>query len=149
MNISRIILATVVAASVACATRAQDASPESVVAEGSVAESMSVRDMIDKYLQGKGWTEGENQKASGNFFVSVGIGDIQAPLDHRNYIGSRVIAYDKAMLNAKEKMVEYLGQAARPGNFDAGCHVRHRGRHWRGCGPNGCFQGDLLCGQVS
>lgn len=111
MNISRIILATIVAASVACATSAQDASPESVVAEGSVAESMSVRDMIDKYLQGKGWTEGENQKASGSFFVSVGIGEIQAPLDHRNYIGSRVNAYDKAMLNAKEKMVEYLGLA--------------------------------------
>ncbi len=111
MNISRIILATVVAASIVCATHAQDASPESTIAEGGVAESMSVRDMIDNYLQGKGWTEGENQKASGSFFVSVGIGEIQAPLDHRNYIGSRVIAYDKAMLYAKEKMVEYLGLA--------------------------------------
>ena len=111
MNITRIILATVVAASVACATRAQNASPESTVAEGKVAESMSVRDMIDNYLQGKGWTEGENQKASGSFFVSVGIGEIQAPLDNPGYIGSRVIAYDKAMLYAKEKMVEYLGMS--------------------------------------
>lgn len=112
MNISRIILATVVAASVACATRAQDASPESTVAEGAVAESMSVKDMIEKYLRDKGWTEGENRRASGNFFVSVGYGAISASLDNEyKYISSRVMAYNEAMNEAKAKMVEYLGLA--------------------------------------
>ena len=111
MHISRIILATIVAASAACALRAQDASPESTVSEGAVDKSLSVSDMIENYLKTKGWSEGENKRASGNFFVSVGYGEIQAPLDSRNYIGSRVIAYDKAMLSAKQKMVEYLGLA--------------------------------------
>ncbi|MBR0055786.1 MAG: hypothetical protein IJP66_00515 [Kiritimatiellae bacterium] len=65
---------------------------------------------IDEYLASKGMDRGENTKKDGSsYFVAVGVGTIQAPLDNRGYIGSRVNAFNKAMLDAKAQMVEYLG----------------------------------------
>ena len=43
----------------------------------------------------------------------MGYGVIQAPLENRSYIDSRVNAYNKAMLDAKAKMAEYLEVAIR------------------------------------
>lgn len=108
------LFAALAAATFACAATAQEnagSAPEDAVGNEAAVEEISVRDMIDNYLASKGWTEGENTKGSGKFYVATGVGDIQAPLDNRGYIGSRVNAYNKAMLDAKAKMAEYLGVA--------------------------------------
>ncbi len=110
MNTSRILIAAFAATAVVCAASAQESSPEDAVATEAAVEEKSVRDMIDEYLASKGMDQGENTKKDGSsYFVAVGVGTIQAPLDNRGYIGSRVNAFNKAMLDAKAKMVEYLG----------------------------------------
>lgn len=90
---------------------AQEAVPaeETVQDKCAVAEK-SVQDMIDAFLASKGWVPGENVKDGKKFFVATGTGVIQAPRSKpAPYIGSRVNAFNKAMLEAKKNMVEYLG----------------------------------------
>lgn len=121
------ITAAFVAAACLCPAPAQETAPEATVGNEAAVEQISVREMIDSYLAAKGWNEGENTKGNSKFFVSIGIGVIQAPIDHRGFIQSRVNAYNKAMLQAKAQMAEYLGVAIASetahdyseGNFDA------------------------------
>ena len=114
MNTSRTILAALVAATAIGAARAQEASPEDAVANEAAVERKSVQDVVDEYLSSKGITEGENTKKDGSaYYVAVGYGVIQAPLDSRGYADSRINAYNKAMLDAKAKMAEYLEIAIR------------------------------------
>ncbi|MBQ6102364.1 MAG: hypothetical protein IJL06_01705 [Kiritimatiellae bacterium] len=114
MNASRTILAALVAATAIGAARAQEASPEDAVANEAAVERKSVQDVVDEYLSSKGITEGENTKKDGSaYYVAVGYGVIQAPLDSRGYADSRINAYNKAMLDAKAKMAEYLEIAIR------------------------------------
>ena len=109
MNASRIFLAVLSATTIVCAVRAQEASPEDAVANEAAVEPKSVQDIVGEYLVAKGMTEGENTKKDGSsYYVAVGYGVIQSPLDNRNYTDSRVNAYNKAMLDAKAKMAEYL-----------------------------------------
>ena len=113
MNYTRTILAAL-AATTFCAAYAQESSPEDAVANEAAVEPKSVHDMVDEYLDAKGFSEGENSKKDGSsFYVAVGYGVIQAPLDNRGYTDSRVNAYNKAMLDAKAKMAEYLEIAIR------------------------------------
>ena len=66
--------------------------------------------MMDEFISSKGWVEGINTKADGSkFFIAKGSGVIQAPKNSQAYIDSRVNAFNKAMLEAKKAMVEYLG----------------------------------------
>ncbi|MBR3084823.1 MAG: hypothetical protein IKH04_00325 [Kiritimatiellae bacterium] len=119
MNYTRTILAALAAATALCAAHAQEAapaspedavaSPEDAVANEAAVEPKSVHEIVDEYLDAKGYSEGENTKKDGSsFYVAVGYGAIQAPLDSRSYTDSRVNAYNKAMLDAKAKMAEYL-----------------------------------------
>ncbi len=109
MNPSRTVLAAFTAAIiVSCAAFAQEATPEDIVSTEAAVEAKTVQDMVDEYLNAKGYTEGENAKGGKPFYVAVGYGVIQAPLDSRGYADSRVNAYNKAMLDAKAKMAEYL-----------------------------------------
>lgn len=112
MNYTRTILAALAAATALCAAHAQEAapaSPEDAVADEAAVEPKSVHEIVDEYLDAKGYSEGENTKKDGSsFYVAVGYGAIQAPLDSRSYTDSRVNAYNKAMLDAKAKMAEYL-----------------------------------------
>jgi len=83
--------------------------PENTLPVGShISEAKTAQSMIDDFLKSKGWSEGENTRGNKTFFVSVGIGVIQAPRSNRNYIASRVAAYNKAMLDAKKNMAEFL-----------------------------------------
>lgn len=111
MNCTRTILAAF-AATTLCAAYAQEASqpsPEDAVGNEAAVEEKSVQDIVNEYLEAKGWNEGENSKKDGSrFYVAVGYGAIQAPIDSRSYSDSRVNAYNKAMLDAKAKMAEYL-----------------------------------------
>jgi len=117
MNYTRTILAALAAATALCAAHAQEpapASPEDAVSNEAAVEEKSVQDIVTEYLDAKGMSEGENTKKDGSsFYVAVGYGVIQAPLDNRGYTDSRVNAYNKAMLDAKAKMAEYLEIAIR------------------------------------
>lgn len=89
---------------------AQEAVPaEETVTEKCTIEEKTVQDMIDEFLNSKGWVPGENAKNGKRFFVATGTGVIQAPRSKpSSYVNSRVNAFNKAMLDAKKNMVEYL-----------------------------------------
>ena len=88
------LIAAVAAASL-CSARAQEPSPEDVVGNEAAVERKSVQDVVDEYLTSKGLSEGENAKKDGSrFYVAVGYGVIQAPLDSRGYADFRVKIYD-------------------------------------------------------
>lgn len=119
MNASRYMFAALVAASILCAARAQESvsettspaqapSPEAAVGNEAAVEERPIQDVVQEYLASKGYSEGENAKGDKTFYVAVGYGVIQAPLDNRGYADSRINAYNKAMLEAKAKMAEYL-----------------------------------------
>lgn len=105
-----VFFATVMLASgIVIAQGALASEPEATLQEQVEIEEVDVDRMIDEYLAAKGWNEGENVKADGSkFFVAKGTGIIVAPRDSKGYINSRVNAYNKAMLDAKAKMVEFL-----------------------------------------
>ena len=91
---------------------AQEATPAPEVQsqEKCAIEEKDVDTMMDEFIASRGWTEGLNTKADGSkFFIAKGSGVIQAPKDSQGYIDSRVNAFNKAMLEAKKQMVEYLG----------------------------------------
>lgn len=68
-----------------------------------------VRSIMQDYLSRKGWSQGVNVKQDGSeFFVAMGSGAISAPVSHPRYMASRAIAFDKAFLEAKTKMVEFI-----------------------------------------
>ncbi len=83
---------------------------EETVQEKCTIEETGVQGMIDEFLAAKGWAAGENVIGGKRFFVATGTGVIQAPRSKpAAYIGSRVNAFNKAMLEAKKNMVEFLG----------------------------------------
>lgn len=109
MNYSRIAFAALAAATALCAAHAQEAAPEAAVGNEAAVEQKDIHEVVDEYLASKGMSEGENSKKDGaRYYVAVGYGAIQAPLESRSYADSRVNAYNKAMLDAKAKMAEYL-----------------------------------------
>ncbi|MBR5591831.1 MAG: hypothetical protein IKW38_04765 [Kiritimatiellae bacterium] len=84
--------------------------PEETVVETCQVQDKDVQEMIDAYLAEKGWSGGYNTKKNGDvFFIAQGSAVVQAPVNGANYIGSRMNAFNKAMLDAKKQMVEYLG----------------------------------------
>ena len=83
--------------------------PEEQVQEKPAIAEKTAQNMMDEYLSSKGWSGGLNEKAGKKFFVAMGTGVIQAPREGANYIGSRMNAFNKAMLEAKKTMVEYMG----------------------------------------
>lgn len=90
--------------------QAPAASAEETVQDKCTVEEKGVQDMIDEFLAAKGWVAGENVQGNKKFFVATGTGVIQAPRSKpASYINSRVNAFNKAMLEAKKNMVEFLG----------------------------------------
>ena len=107
------LMITVAAVATFGAVFAQDAAataPEATSQEKCAIEEKDVDAMMDEFISSKGWVEGLNTKADGSkFFIAKGSGVIQAPKNSQAYIDSRVNAFNKAMLEAKKAMVEYLG----------------------------------------
>ena len=107
------LMITVAAVAAFGAVFAQDAvatAPEATSQEKCAIEEKDVDAMMDEFISSKGWVEGLNTKADGSkFFIAKGSGVIQAPKNSQAYIDSRVNAFNKAMLEAKKAMVEYLG----------------------------------------
>ena len=61
------------------------------------------------YIGKKGWQKGLNYKSNGSeFFVAVGISEIKAPTDSRNYITSTMNASINAKLDSKRALVESM-----------------------------------------
>lgn len=105
-----ITLAAVAAFGALFAQNAAATAPETTSQEKCAIEEKDVDAMMDEYISSKGWVEGLNTKADGSkFFIAKGSGVIQAPRNSQSYIDSRVNAFNKAMLEAKKAMVEYLG----------------------------------------
>ena len=79
---------------------------------GFVSEKITARARAEDLLKSKGWAEGLNKNKTGeDVYVTIASGDIQAPLDHPNYLDSRVNAYDKAMLAAWGQIRKLVGES--------------------------------------
>jgi len=80
----------------------EDSSPTVVI--------IDLDDTIDQFLSSKGWSRGLfNTKSGKKAFSAIGRGTIQANRSNKNFIASREIAFQKAVLAAKKELVEYLG----------------------------------------
>ncbi len=58
------------------------------------------------YIDGKGWSEGENTRKGKSFYVGVGIGSSGASMQQFSYIDSIQNAFIRAQMNAKTDMAE-------------------------------------------
>ena len=77
--------------------------------DAETAYAPGVQQAMDDFLDSKGWTEGENYKSNGTtFYVGTGVGNVGADTVSKSYIQSRVNAFNKAMLDAKKQLVEFL-----------------------------------------
>jgi hypothetical protein len=89
---------------------AADVPPEFQVDEtaSQMTEPREVRDDIDDFLSSKGFSEGLNDKNGKEIFIATGVNVIQAPRNSPAYMRSRVNSFDKAMMEAKRQMTEYI-----------------------------------------
>lgn len=91
---------------------AEDTDTEFELVEGASAPSddVEVNDIMQNFLDSKGWQEGPNtnKKSGKEFFIVKGTKTIMAPYKSKNFITSRQNAYTQAMADAKRAMVEYL-----------------------------------------
>lgn len=86
-------------------------SPEFAVDETASAfqPERSAQDDIDDFLAEKGFAEGRNVRGDNSeIFIATGVSVIQAPRNHPAYMRSRTMAFEKAMLAAKQQMAEYI-----------------------------------------
>lgn len=94
-----------------CASAQGTAREEMSRGESAVSEAKTAKSMADAMLAAKGWNEGGNKNTNGaQFYVALGSGVIQAPIDDPAYLTSRANAYDKAMLNAWAEIRKFLGE---------------------------------------
>lgn len=84
---------------------------EDMPSESKIASERGADELMQEFLDARpngGWCEGTNQGRNGIFVVEKGVGAIQAQPDSASYNDARVRAFDKAMLDAKAKLAEYL-----------------------------------------
>lgn len=68
-------------------------------------------EMVQTWLSNQQWSEGYNTTADGRpFIVVTGYGVASAPIDSTQYVDARMAAFDKAMLDAKTRMIGYLSE---------------------------------------
>lgn len=101
-------LAAVAALSVSAGSMALGQAEPQATPEGGAATVEFAQDRIDSFLAEKGWGLGPNK--GGKFFVASGTGVILAKPGSSGYMVARNNAFVKAMLNAKQEMVLFLGQ---------------------------------------
>ena len=86
----------------------QGSPAETKVEPGEVEETLSVEERIDEILRDKDWGNYNIGSDGKPFFIAKGIAEITAPVDSPNYNTSRMIAFDRAMLLAKQDMAEFI-----------------------------------------
>jgi len=87
------------------------AAVEELPSEAKISTERGADELMQEFLASRpngGWGEGTNQGKNGIFVVEKGVGAIQAKPDSISYNDARVRAFDKAMLDAKAKLAEYL-----------------------------------------
>lgn len=108
----RSVAALIVGLGVIVAPSYAQSTPAYKITEAETVQAPRVTDLIDDYLNSKGWSEGENAMGSGSsqktFFVAVGVGTIAARRDSHGYVSSRYNAFQKAFLAAQKDMVQFL-----------------------------------------
>ena len=90
---------------------AANAAVEDQPTEGKIESERGADEMMQEFLDSRpngGWSEGANEKNGSIFVVQKGVGAIQAKPDSLSYNDARARAFDKAMLDAKSKLAEYL-----------------------------------------
>lgn len=74
-----------------------------------IIEEAELDDIMQDYLSGKGKKTGPGTKTNGDeYFLATGTGIIQAPRTSSSYIASRSAAFDKALLEAKANLLEFI-----------------------------------------
>ncbi|HRY47170.1 MAG TPA: hypothetical protein P5186_03895 [Candidatus Paceibacterota bacterium] len=74
-----------------------------------ISERVTARDEMQAFLEARQWHAGHNQKPDGtHFFVAASSAAINASRSHPRFMESRLIAFEKAMLEAKARLAEYL-----------------------------------------
>lgn len=77
--------------------------------EAKISSEYGADEIMRDYLISKDWKlEGTNEKNGSIFVVETGVGEIKAKPDSPSYNDARVRAFDKAMVDAKAKLAEYL-----------------------------------------
>ncbi len=111
-NFWRSVVAVIIGAGITAAPSYGQSTPAYEITEAATVQAPRVSDLIDDYLNSKGWSEGENVTGSGSsqktFFVAVGVGTIAARRDSADYVSSRYNAFQKAFLAAQKDMVQFL-----------------------------------------
>ena len=81
------------------------------VSSPSEEDDVEVGDIMNAFLESKGWEDGpnKNSKTGREFFIALGEQEILAPYNSKSFITSRQNAYTMAMARAKRSMVEHLG----------------------------------------
>lgn len=85
-------------------------SEELSTGRGTVSAGKTAKSLAEDAITAKGWQPGVNKKGDSRFFVAIGIGDIQAPIDDPAYLTSRVTAYDKALMSAWAAIRQFVSQ---------------------------------------
>lgn len=84
---------------------------EDLPSEAKISSERGADELMQEFLDSRpngGWCEGTNRGKNGIFVVEKGVGAISAKPDSPSYNDARVRAFDKAMLDAKAKLAEYL-----------------------------------------
>ena len=91
-------------------------SPEDQIEdEGAIFEE-TIEDRIFDFLEAKGWRLGKNIEGNGqSFLLAIGKAAVLASPSAKIFIASRQNAFDRAMLNAKQEMVQFLSQEIKAG----------------------------------
>lgn len=75
-----------------------------------VVSEPGMMEVLSKFRSQMGWNESVIEREDGStLMVLSGIGVVNAPRSSANFVNSRQIAFDKAMLDAKAQLVEILG----------------------------------------
>ncbi|MGY8817721.1 MAG: hypothetical protein ACKVHB_08145, partial [Pseudomonadales bacterium] len=91
-----------------------DTPPEFTVDESPTVGPVTAMEMIEQFFDDKnqthGWSEGEFTTSKGSKAIAVsGIATIGVDRSQPGFVLSREIAFQKALLNAKKSLLEYLG----------------------------------------
>lgn len=72
-------------------------------------ESISLRDKMEEFLDGKGWNVGDNVGGNRNeFFISLSAQPISLPSSHPYYEGARFLAYKEAVAEVRSDLAKTI-----------------------------------------
>ena len=82
------------------------------VSAPNLAYSINPTIMWERFLSSHGLKQGWNKLPSGDIFISKGESTVGKPLSNRKFVGSRNIAFEKAMVFAQDSMASELSSTS-------------------------------------